>query len=62
MEVLAQLTDLHLRVGPRDGGSARALADAVAALAALDPLPDAVLLTGTSRRRATRAPTSACAS
>jgi 3',5'-cyclic AMP phosphodiesterase CpdA len=44
--ILAQLTDLHLRVGPDDEGSARALAVAVEALAALDPAPDAVLLTG----------------
>jgi 3',5'-cyclic AMP phosphodiesterase CpdA len=44
--ILAQLTDLHLRVGPDDEGSARALAVAVEALVALDPAPDAVLLTG----------------
>jgi 3',5'-cyclic AMP phosphodiesterase CpdA len=44
--LLAQLTDLHLRVGPDDEGSARALQTAADALAALDPQPAAVLLTG----------------
>jgi 3',5'-cyclic-AMP phosphodiesterase len=44
--IVAHLTDLHLRVGPDDAGSARALAAAVGALAALDPAPGAVLLTG----------------
>ena len=44
--LLAQLTDLHLRVGPDDLGAARALETAVTALLALDPQPDAVLVTG----------------
>jgi 3',5'-cyclic AMP phosphodiesterase CpdA len=44
--LLAQLTDLHLRVGPDDLGAAKALEHAVAALAALDPQPGAVLVTG----------------
>jgi Icc protein len=44
--ILAQLSDPHIRVGPNDQGSAAALADAVGAVLALDPLPDAVLVTG----------------
>jgi 3',5'-cyclic AMP phosphodiesterase CpdA len=44
--LLAQLTDLHLQVGPDDLGAAKALERAVAALLALDPQPDAVLVTG----------------
>jgi Icc protein len=44
--ILAQLTDPHITVGPGDAGSAEALAAAVAAVNAFDPLPDAVLLTG----------------
>jgi 3',5'-cyclic-AMP phosphodiesterase len=44
--ILAQLSDPHIRVGPDDQGSAAALARAVGAVLALDPLPDAVLVTG----------------
>jgi Icc protein len=44
--LLAQLSDPHVRVGPGDGSAARALAAAVEAVAALDPAPLAVLLTG----------------
>jgi Icc protein len=44
--LLAQLTDLHVEVGPGDGRSARALAAAVAALTALRPAPHAVVVTG----------------
>jgi 3',5'-cyclic-AMP phosphodiesterase len=44
--ILAQVSDPHLCIGPGDAGSAEALAGAVAAVIALDPLPDAVLLSG----------------
>jgi len=44
--IIAQLSDPHIRVGPDDQGSARALANAVETLLALDPLPHAVLVTG----------------
>jgi 3',5'-cyclic-AMP phosphodiesterase len=44
--VIAQLSDPHLRVGPDDQGSATALARAVAAVLELEPLPDAVVVTG----------------
>jgi 3',5'-cyclic-AMP phosphodiesterase len=44
--VIAQLSDPHLRVGPDDQGSATALAGAVAAVLELEPLPDAVVVTG----------------
>jgi Icc protein len=44
--ILAQISDPHLTIGPRDAGSAEALSAAVAAVAALDPAPDAVLLSG----------------
>jgi 3',5'-cyclic-AMP phosphodiesterase len=44
--ILAQLSDPHIRVGPDDQGSAAALAKAVDAVLALDPLPDAVLVSG----------------
>jgi 3',5'-cyclic-AMP phosphodiesterase len=44
--LVAQLTDLHLTVGPDDLGAARALQTAVSAILALDPQPDAVLVTG----------------
>jgi 3',5'-cyclic AMP phosphodiesterase CpdA len=44
--VLAQLTDLHIQVGPGDGAAARATAAAVAAVRALSPAPHAVLVTG----------------
>jgi Icc protein len=44
--LLAQLSDPHLDVGPGDRGSAQALAAAVAAVLALRPLPDAVVITG----------------
>jgi Icc protein len=44
--LLAQLSDPHIDVGPGDRGSAEALAAAVAAVLALRPLPDAVVVTG----------------
>ena len=44
--MLVQLSDPHLQVGPRDGESARALAVAVEAVAALDPAPEAVVVSG----------------
>jgi 3',5'-cyclic-AMP phosphodiesterase len=44
--IIAQLSDPHIRVGPDDQGSARALANAVDGVLALDPLPHAVLVTG----------------
>lgn len=44
--LLAQLTDLHIEVGPGDGRAAKALAASVAALAALRPAPHAVVVTG----------------
>ena len=44
--MIAQLSDPHLRVGPDDQGSAAALERAVAAVLELEPLPDAVLVTG----------------
>jgi 3',5'-cyclic-AMP phosphodiesterase len=44
--VIAQLSDLHVDVGPGDTGSAEALAAAVDAVLALDPGPDAVLVSG----------------
>jgi Icc protein len=46
VSLLAQLSDPHLDVGPRDRGSAEALAAAVARVLALRPLPDAVVVTG----------------
>jgi Icc protein len=44
--LLAQLSDPHIEVGSGDRGSAEALAAAVAAVLALRPLPDAVVVTG----------------
>jgi 3',5'-cyclic-AMP phosphodiesterase len=44
--LLAQLTDLHIEVGPGDGRAARATAAAVDAVRALMPAPHAVLVTG----------------
>jgi 3',5'-cyclic-AMP phosphodiesterase len=44
--VIAQLSDPHVRVGPDDQGSAAALARAVAAVLEIEPLPDAVVVTG----------------
>jgi 3',5'-cyclic AMP phosphodiesterase CpdA len=44
--LLAQLTDLHVEVGPGDAGAARALAAAVTAVGALRPAPHAVVVTG----------------
>jgi Icc protein len=44
--VIAQLSDPHIRVGPDDQNSARALANAVDSVLSLDPLPHAVLVTG----------------
>jgi len=44
--ILAQLSDPHMRVGPADEGAGAALEAAVASVLALDPLPDAVIVTG----------------
>jgi 3',5'-cyclic AMP phosphodiesterase CpdA len=44
--LLAQITDLHVGVGPGDGEPARRLTAVVAALTACDPAPDAVVATG----------------
>ena len=44
--LLAQLTDLHIEVGPGDGKAAQATAAAVEAVRALSPAPHAVLVTG----------------
>jgi 3',5'-cyclic-AMP phosphodiesterase len=44
--LIAQVTDSHVGVGPGDRASAAALAAAVEAIAALEPAPVAVLLTG----------------
>src|SRR3954470_22922356 len=44
--VLVQLSDPHIRVGPDDQGSARALAAAVERVLALADRPDAVLVSG----------------
>lgn len=46
MTAIVQLSDPHVRVGPRDVDAARALAAAVEAVRRLEPRPDAVLLTG----------------
>jgi 3',5'-cyclic AMP phosphodiesterase CpdA len=44
--MLAQLSDPHIRLGDGEREAAAALAAAVAAVAALDPAPDAVLVSG----------------
>jgi 3',5'-cyclic-AMP phosphodiesterase len=44
--MIAQLSDPHMRLGPDDQGSATALARAVQAVLELEPVPDAVLVTG----------------
>ena len=59
--ILAQLSDPHVLVGPGDRGSAESLAAGVAAVLALRPRPDAVLVSGTSPTRPRRRSTSACA-
>ena len=46
MSIVAQLSDLHIRLPPEDEGSGAALESAVRAVLALDPLPDAVIVTG----------------
>jgi len=46
MAILAQLSDPHIRLPPEDEGSGAALEAAVRAVLALDPLPDAVVVTG----------------
>jgi 3',5'-cyclic-AMP phosphodiesterase len=45
-QLIAQITDSHVAVGPGDGASAHALAAAVETLLALEPAPLAVLFTG----------------
>jgi Calcineurin-like phosphoesterase len=44
--VLAQISDVHLRLGGDGGVSARALEAAAASIAALDPAPQALLISG----------------
>ena len=44
--MIAQLSDPHIRLPPEDEGSGAALEAAVLAVLALDPLPDAVVVTG----------------
>jgi 3',5'-cyclic-AMP phosphodiesterase len=44
--VIAQLSDPHIRLLPEDEGSGAALEAAVRSVLALDPLPDAVVVTG----------------
>ena len=44
--ILAQISDPHIRLEPGDEGSGAALVAAVEAVLALDPLPDAVLISG----------------
>ncbi len=44
--MIAQLSDPHMRLPPDDEGSGDALAAAVRAVLALEPLPDAVIVTG----------------
>jgi 3',5'-cyclic-AMP phosphodiesterase len=44
--VIAQLSDPHMRLPPDDEGAGAALAAAVDAVLALDPLPDAAIVTG----------------
>ena len=60
--ILAQLTDPHITIGPGDAGSAEALAAAVEAVNALDPLPTRCCSPATSpstrRRPSTSAPPS----
>ncbi len=46
MAILAQLSDPHIRMPPEDEGSGAALEAAVRSVLALDPLPDAVIVTG----------------
>lgn len=46
MTILAQLSDPHIRLPPEDEGSGAALEAAVRAVLALDPPPDAVVVTG----------------
>ena len=46
LTVLAQLSDPHVEVGTGDDGSSQALAAAVRAVLRLEPLPDAVLVSG----------------
>ncbi|MCW2922719.1 MAG: cpdA [Thermoleophilia bacterium] len=46
VDLLVQLTDLHVQVGPGDAVAAARVADAIALVAALDPQPVGVLLSG----------------
>jgi 3',5'-cyclic-AMP phosphodiesterase len=45
-DLIAQISDPHVGVGAGDSGACRRLEGVVAAVAALEPTPDAVLLTG----------------
>jgi len=44
--LLAQLTDLHIGAGVGDADPARRAERVVSAIAALDPAPDAVVVSG----------------
>lgn len=46
LTILAQLSDPHMRMPPEDEGAGEALAAAVRAVLALEPQPDAVIVTG----------------
>src|SRR5690349_20262334 len=46
MDLLGQLTDMHIRVGPDDVEGARRVAATVAAAAAVAPMLTAVVITG----------------
>jgi 3',5'-cyclic-AMP phosphodiesterase len=46
LTLIAQLSDPHVDVGPDGAGSAEALGAAVQAVLGLDPLPDALLVSG----------------
>jgi 3',5'-cyclic AMP phosphodiesterase CpdA len=46
LTLIAQLSDPHVDVGPDDAGSAQALGAAVDAVLGLEPLPDAVVVSG----------------
>ena len=45
-ELLAQLTDLHVQVGPGDALASERVAEAIGLVSRVQPRPDAVLLTG----------------
>lgn len=45
-ELIAQLTDLHVQVGPGDAVAAQRVSEAIGLLSRLEPAPSLVLLTG----------------